>query len=87
RKAAIPKFVSDTNDWAQRIQEVLNENANPPRYLTRVLQGYIDDTTMFLVTLAPDRDASKYETPIYDLSIMDYAGILGRCADLDAGWW
>lgn len=87
RKAAIPKLISDTSDWARRTQAVLNEHAEPPRFLTRLLQRYIDDTMLYVVNLAPDRDSSKYETPIYDLSIMDYGGPLGRCADLDAGWW
>ncbi|MGH3675795.1 MAG: hypothetical protein ACRDU5_08685 [Mycobacterium sp.] len=87
RKAAIPKFESDTNDWARRIQEVLNDNADPPRYLTRVLQRYIDDMTIYVVTLSPVRDSSTYETPIYDLTIMDFAGIMGRCLDVNAPWW
>lgn len=87
RLAAIPRFVESMNDWAQRIQKVLNDHAEPPRYLTRVLQRYIDDTEIYVVTLAPDRDSSKYETPIYDLTIMDFSGLIGRCGDLDAGWW
>ena len=87
RKFSIPKFERDTNDWARRIQQVLNDNAEPPRYLTRVLQRYIDDMTIYVVTLSPVRDSSSYETPIYDLTIMDFSGIMGRCLDVDAPWW
>jgi hypothetical protein len=87
RNAAIPSFVSDTHDWANRVQNVLNEHAEPPRYLIRTLQRYIDDALLYAENISPDRPPSKYETQIYDLSIMDYGGPVGRCADLDAGWW
>jgi len=87
RKAAIPKFVENTQDWARRAQQVLNEHEEPRRHLTRVLERYIDDSVVYAHDLAPDRDSSKYENPIYDLGVMDYAGVLGRCAALRAGWW
>lgn len=87
RKAAIPKFVEATQNWANRMEDVLNDNAEPNRHLTRVLQRYIDDSLIYAHDLAPDRDSSKYENPIYDLGVMDYAGALGRCAALKAGWW
>jgi hypothetical protein len=32
-------------------------------------------------------DLQANMTQIYDLGIMDYGGPVGRCADLDAGWW
>ena len=41
RLAAIPGYKSDTAEWAKRIQSVLNEHADPPRYLTRTLQQYM----------------------------------------------
>ena len=87
RKAAIPKFERVTNEWAQRMQQVINDEASPPRYLTRVVQRYVDDMTTYVVSLSPDRDSSSYETPIYDLTIMDFSGIMGRCLDVGAPWW
>ncbi len=87
RNTALPKFVRDTHDWADRVQEVLNDHAKPPRYLVRTLQRYIDDALLYAENISADRPPSKYETQIYDLSIMDYGGPVGRCADLDAGWW
>jgi hypothetical protein len=87
RKAAIPKFQNDTYDWQHRIQQVLNDNHDPDRYLTRVLQRYVDDSVNYAEILATNRDSSKYEIPLYDLGVMDYSGVLGRCFDLDAPWW
>src|SRR4029077_316666 len=43
RDAPLPKFVSGTQDWARRTQQVLDAHANPPRFTTRALQRYIDD--------------------------------------------
>jgi hypothetical protein len=87
RMAAIPKFQSDTYDWQRRAQQVLNDHAEPPRYLERVVQRYIDDSVNHAEILAPNRESSKYEIPLYDLGLMDYSGVLGRCFDLDAPWW
>ena len=60
RNAAIPKFVSDTHDWANRVQEVLNDHAKPPRYLIRTLQRYVDDALLYAENISPDRTPSKY---------------------------
>ena len=37
RKAAIPKFVTETYDWADKAQDVLNKHSDPPRFLTSEL--------------------------------------------------
>ena len=37
-------------------KHVLNEHSEPPRFLTRTFQRYIDDTMLYVVSLAPDRD-------------------------------
>jgi len=87
RRAAIPRFKSDVDDWAQRMQQTINQHEEPPRYLTRIIQRYIDDMTIYVVTLSPEREASSYETPIYDLTIIDFSGIMGRCFDVGAPWW
>ena len=87
RKAAIPKFVNDTYDWAGKMQVVLNEHSEPARYLTRNLQRYIDDSLLFAEGLAPDRDSSSYENQIYEFGLMDLAGLIGRCSEVDAPWW
>ncbi len=47
RSAAIPKFKTDTLDWATRMQKLLNDHADPPRYLTRTLQKYIDGMLLY----------------------------------------
>jgi hypothetical protein len=88
RKAAIPQFVKDSYVWGRKAQEVLNQNAEPPRFLTRNFQKYIDDTTMFAEGLSPDRDSSIYESQLYEFGVMDLSGLIGRCSEVDATpWW
>jgi hypothetical protein len=87
RKAAIPKYVSDTYAWARRAQDVLNRHLDPPRFLTQNFQAFIYHNVLFAEGLAPDRDSSAYENEIYEYSIKDLAGLIGRCSDLDIRWW
>jgi hypothetical protein len=88
RKAAIPQFVKDSYDWARRAQDVLNQNSEPPRFLTRNFQKYIDDAIMFAEGLSPTRDSSIYESQLYEFGVMDLAGLIGRCSEVDAPpWW
>jgi hypothetical protein len=87
RKAAIPKFVKDTYDWADRAQDMLNKHSEPPRFLVRNYQRYIDDSLLFAEQLAPDRDASVYENQIYEEGLKDLAGLIGRCSEVDVKWW
>lgn len=87
RKAAIPKFVSETYDWADKAQDMLNNHPDPPRFLTRNFQRYIDDSLLFAEGLSPDRDSSVYENQIYENIIKDLAGLIGRCTEVDVRWW
>ena len=82
----MPKFTGDTKDWATEFRKC-SMSTRIHRDSSRLLQRYIDHNLLYVVNVSPDRDASKYETSINDLSIMDYGGPVGRCADLDAGWW
>lgn len=88
RKAAIPQFVKDSYDWGRRAQDLLNQYSVPPRFLTRNFQKYIDDAIMFAEGLSPTRDSSIYESQLYEFGVMDLAGLIGRCSEVDATpWW
>jgi hypothetical protein len=87
RRAAIPKFVADTYDWAHRAQDELNKHSDPPRFLPRNYQRFIDDALLYAEQLAPDRDASVYENQLYEFGTIDLAGLIGRCSEVDVKWW
>ena len=83
--AALPKFVTDTQDWARRTQQVLDANANPPRLLTRSLQRYIDDMQLFVASVRPGA-GTKYDEAAWTDSIVAYGGPLATCQALGVQW-
>lgn len=87
RKAAIPKYVEETYDWSNRMQALLNDGAGPPRFLTQNLQDFIYHNLLFAEQLSPERDASVYENQIYEYTLKDLAGLIGRCSEVGVRWW
>jgi hypothetical protein len=86
RNAGIPNFVEITRDWASRAQEVLDKHAEPPRYLTRTLQRYIDDMRLFVDGLrpGPEDDADR---ALWTDSIGALGGPLTACLDQGIELW
>jgi hypothetical protein len=85
RDAALPKFVSDTQDWARRTQQALDAHANPPRFMTRALQRYIDDMQLFVSSVRPG-PGTQYDEAAWTDSIEAYGGPLASCQALGIGW-
>ena len=83
--AALPKFVTDTQDWARRTQQVLDANANPPRLLARTLQRYIDDMQLFVASVRPG-PGTKYDEAAWTDSIVAYGGPLATCQAVGVQW-
>jgi hypothetical protein len=59
RDAGIPDYKSQVDAWVERIQPVLDQHANPSRYLTRMTQMFIDFTHSYAdnVRPGPEREA------------------------------
>jgi hypothetical protein len=85
RDAALPKFVSDTQDWARRTQQVLDAHSNPPRFTTRALQRYIDDMQLFVASVRPG-PGTQYDEAAWTDSIVAYGGPLATCQQLGISW-
>jgi hypothetical protein len=85
RDAALPKFVSDTQDWARRSQQVLDAHANPPRFTTRALQRYIDDMQLFVASVRPG-PGTQYDEAAWADNIVAYGGPLATCQQLGISW-
>ena len=86
RKAAIPDFKRSTLEWANNVQSLLNEHADPPRYLTRTLQDYIDGMLLYSENMYPDRPADAYDNQTYDSAAIAYGGPLGTCYKVGIRW-
>lgn len=83
--AALPGFVTDTQDWARRTQEVLDAHAAPPRFMTRALQRYIDDMQLFVASVRPG-PGTPYDEAAWTDSIVAYGGPLSVCQALGVQW-
>jgi hypothetical protein len=86
RMAAIPKFKADTLDWANRIQPLLNDHTDPPRYLTRTLQQYIDGMLLYTENLHGDRAPDAFDNTTYESAVVALGGPLATCYKVGAGW-
>lgn len=83
QKAALPEYRAFTEDWATRLQMIVNDDADPPRYLTRVLQRFIDDTLLYA---GIDSVGDEIGVNTWKMSLSDYGGPLGRCRSLGVNW-
>lgn len=86
RSAAIPKYKSETAAWAGQIQPILNEHADPPRYLTRTLQQYIDGVLLYSENLYEDRGADAFDKVTYDSAVVALGGPLATCYKVGVRW-
>lgn len=86
RNAGIPNFVEITQDWVSRAQEVLDAHAEPPRYLTRTLQRYVDDMRLFVDGLRPGPEDNA-DRALWTDSIGALGGPLTTCLDQGVELW
>jgi hypothetical protein len=85
RDAALPKYVADTQDWARRIQPVLDANGQAQPFLTRTLQRFIDDRKLLVANIRPG-PAQDYDKEAWSDSMMAYGGPLAICQELGVKW-
>jgi hypothetical protein len=83
--AALPKFSTDTTEWAEQAQKALNEHSEPPRHLTRTLQRYIDDMLLFVESVRPG-PGTKYDEAAWVDSTVALGGPMRVCYDLGVQW-
>jgi len=85
RVAATPKFVSDSQDWVDRIQPVLDAHPSVDPFFTRTLQRMIDDRRLLIADLKAG-PWQPYDETIYEDSVAAYDGPLNICYDLGVQW-
>lgn len=80
---ALPGYRNFTEAWAARIQSVLHEQSDPPRYLTRTLQRFIDDMLLYVNS---DSVSDEVGVNTWKLSLSDYGGPASVCRKLGVNW-
>jgi hypothetical protein len=86
RDAAIRGFVSQTEDWVKRAQQALDDDAGPPRFLTRTLQRYVDDMRLYATGLRPG-PAADADIAAWMDSLVALEGPYKVCGDLGVPLW
>jgi hypothetical protein len=86
RDAGIPGFRAEVEDWVKRIQPVVDQHAEPPRYLTRTLQDYIDDTRLYAASIRPGPE-SEFDRAAWAERVVAYGGPFGECPKYGVKWW
>lgn len=87
RDDALPKFRADTEDWARRIQAVVDasEHQSADPFLRRTLQRMIDDRKLLVRNMRPGK-SKEYDSHIWSDSLSAYGGPLSVCYDLGIRW-
>ena len=86
RDAGIPAFVADKNNWAERAQSVLDAHALPPRYLSRMLQRFVDDRRAYAASIQPG-PATDADGAAWNDSLVAASGPYQVCGDLGIPLW
>jgi len=85
RDAALPKFRSDTEDWANRIQPILDQHPDVDPFFQRTLQRFIDDRILYVRNARPG-PPEEYDKAIWADSLSAYGGPLSICDALGIKW-
>jgi hypothetical protein len=86
RDAGLQSFSDETQDWVTRAQAALDEHADPPRFLTRTLQRYMDDMRMLSSNLRPGPMTNSNAAGWSD-SVFALAGPIEVCGKLGVPLW
>jgi hypothetical protein len=86
RDVGLQSFRDETQDWVTRAQGALDEHADPPRFLTRTLQRYMDDMRMLSSNLRPGPMTNSNATGWSD-SVFALAGPIEVCGKLGVPLW
>jgi hypothetical protein len=84
--AATPRYRSESAEWANRVQAILNDHADPPRYSTRTLQQYLDGVLLYSEKLHNDRGPDPFDRITYDSAVVALGGPLATCDRVGVRW-
>jgi len=85
RDAALPGFREYTEDWAGRIQDVVDANPNAHPFLLRTLQRFIDDRVLLARNMRSG-PPEKYDDAAWTDSMTAYGGPQSVCGELGVKW-
>ena len=85
RDGALPKFISDTQDWIGRVQPILDQHPDARPFFRRSLQRFIDDRNLLVSGLKPG-PLPTYAYEMWSDSEGAYTGPFHICGQLGVKW-
>jgi len=85
RDAALPKYRSDTQDWARSSQNALDDHPDASQFFRRTLQRFIDDRILLVHNMEPGPSKPPDDEAWGD-SMTAYGGPLLVCGKLGITW-
>ena len=85
RDSALPKFISDVQDWIGRVQPILDQHPDARPFFRRSLQRFIDDRNLLVSDLKPGRWPPKAYAMWSD-SEDAYSGPSHICEQVGVKW-
>jgi hypothetical protein len=86
RDNGIPQFRAEVEDWAKRIEPIVDADPGPPRFLTRTVQRYIDDTRLYAASIRPGPE-TEYDRAAWADRVVAYGGAFAECPKVGVQWW
>jgi hypothetical protein len=86
RDNGIPQFRAAIEDWAKRVEPIVDADPGPPRFLTRTLQRYIDDTRLYAASIRPGPE-TDYDRAAWADRVVAYGGAFAECPKVGVHWW
>ena len=81
KKSGNTAVLKDSYDWADRVQDLLNQYSVPPRFYAQLPKVH-RRRIMFAEGLSPTRDSSIYESQSTSV-VYGPSGLIGRCSEVD----
>jgi len=85
RDQALPKFISDSQDWVKRVQPILDQHSDANPYLQRTLQRFLDDRSLLVSDMQPG-PLTSYANTLWADSLGAYSGPLHVCGGVGITW-
>ena len=85
RDAGITAYRDEVEGWARRIQDVMDADATPQRFLTRTLQSFVDFNRLYAGNIRPGPEKPT-DAEAWDAGTIALGGPWETCHALGVTW-
>jgi hypothetical protein len=85
RDGGIADYKTKVDNWVGQVQPILDQHANPPRYLARMTQLFIDFTHSYADNIRPG-PATDFDNAAWNNRVVAFGGPYEVCKKYGADW-